>query len=130
VKAHARVGQGAEHLGVPREGVWFVVAVGKNGLHVQFVRQRRNFIDRGGVPHDQPAAERLQLGVELLQRFPDEFHPPVDAGEGVQNRPVEHENAHHLPAGPQGLVERCVVVHAQVAAKPHEPFGIGLVDGQ
>jgi len=76
------------------------------------------------------AADGLQLGVELHQRFPDEFHPPVDAGEGVQNRPVEHENAHHLPAAPQGLIERRVVVHAKVAAKPHEPFGIGLVDGQ
>ncbi|MNI83434.1 hypothetical protein D3C73_1402350 [compost metagenome] len=82
------------------------------------------------MPHDEPAAQAAQLGFELHQRFADEFDPPVRAGQGVQDRPVEHENADHLPAGPQRPVQRRVVVHPQVPAKPHEPFGIGLVDGQ
>ncbi len=82
------------------------------------------------MPHDQPAAERAQLLVELQQRFADEFHPPVDPWQGVEDRRVEHEHADQLAAASQGVVEGRVVVHAQVAAEPHEPFGVGLVDGQ
>jgi hypothetical protein len=82
------------------------------------------------MPHDQSAAQRAQFGFELHQRLADEFHPPVRRGQGVQDRPVEHENAHQLPARPQRVIQRRVVVHPEVPAQPHEPFGIGLIDGQ
>jgi hypothetical protein len=130
VKGHARVGQRAEHLGVALQRIGLVVAVGEHGLHVELARQRRYLLHRRRMPHDEPAAQRAQLGLELHQRFADELHAPVGTGQQVEDRLVEDENADHLAAGPKGAVEGCVVVHAKVAAEPHEPFGIGLVDGQ
>jgi hypothetical protein len=130
VEGHARVGQRAEHLGVALQRLGLVVAVGEHGLHVELARQRRNLVHRHGMPHDEPAAQPAQLGLQLDQRFADELHAPVGAGQPVQDRLVEDEDADHLAAGPQRAIEGGVVVHAQVAAEPHEPFGIGLVDGQ
>ena len=115
------------HLGVPHEGLGLVVMVGKHRLNAQCLGQRRDGGARGIVQHDQPGlAVRLggrqvtQPPIQLLHAGVDEVHPPVAAGQGVQNLLVEDKHAPHLPALAQRVVERRMVVCPQVAAEPDQ----------
>jgi hypothetical protein len=67
--------------------------------------------------------ERVQGLVQLDQRLSYELHPPVLAGQGVEDGPVEHEHRMHLAAGAQGVVEGSVVLRPQVAAEPQDQGG-------
>jgi hypothetical protein len=60
----------------------------------------------------------------------DEFHAPILPGQAGQNVGVEHEHGMHLSALPQGVVERGLIVGAQVAPEPDQAIGkLGLGRG-
>jgi hypothetical protein len=120
MKGNAMVSQRAAHLGVARKGLGLVVVVPKYSLCAQGLRQRWYFLRRPGVAHDQAtaglAAQLEQLGMKLHQALADELHAPVGARQGVQNLAVEHKGYVNLRAAFQGVVERGVILRAQVAA--------------
>jgi hypothetical protein len=62
----------------------------------------------------------MQLAVEIDQALADELHAPVAPGQGIEDLPVEHECHPHSPGCPQRMVERGVIVGAQVATAPHQ----------
>ena len=126
----ADIGQRAEHLRVARDRLGLVVAVGEHGLHVERLRDLGDLVFRTRVSHDQPAAQRAQVGVERDQRFADEFDAAICARQRLEDVRVEHEHADHLAAAAQRLPQRRVVVDAQVASEPHQALGVGLVDGK
>ena len=84
-------------------------------------------VARSGVPDDQagafatmPGAHGAQFGVQLQHAGVDELHPPVGAGQRIEDLGVEHEHAPDLPALFERMVQRCVVLHPQVAPEPHQ----------
>ena len=78
---------------------------------------------RGAAGHIAGLPGQLaQLFIDLHQRFADELHAAVRAGQAVQNGLVKHEHAMHLLAAFERVKQRRVVKRAQVAAKPHQTF--------
>ena len=127
VEDHPLVRQMAKDLRVALLGVGLVVVIGKNGLHAQLLRQRRNGLHRIALQHQQAhavvpvgAAQGAQLLVHIQQCGLNEFHPPVGPGQGIQNRAVEHKHTPHALAVLEGVVQRRVVFCAHVAAQPHQ----------
>ena len=133
VQQDAGVRQGAQHLRVARFGLRLVVVVGKHRLHGELLRQRGHRLDRLAMHHDQThafhtvlAAQGAQGVVEFHQRFANEFHAPVGPGKQVEDVGVEHEHTPNLPADLERVEERGVVIGAQIAAKPHQAFVVGV----
>ena len=69
--------------------------------------------------------QRPQSLVEFSQGADDEFHPAVGPREPVEDLAVEDEEAEHLPAVDQGLVQGLLVMGAQIAAQPDQAAFIG-----
>ena len=65
-------------------------------------------------------AERAEGAAQLVDAVANELDTPVAARQGVEDLAVEDEHAPDLARGPQGVVQRGVVVGAQIAAKPDE----------
>ena len=80
------------------------------------------------VASDQPcvrlAGELAHISIQLGHAGLDELHPPVLAGQGVQDAAVKHKHAMHLGAALQGERERGVVGGAQVAPEPDQSSGV------
>ena len=70
--------------------------------------------------HQVKASSWWDAGIERGHRFPDEFHPPVDTRQGVEDLAVEDKHAVDVAATLQGGVQRGVVVDAQVATEPDQ----------
>ncbi|MEY2804423.1 MAG: hypothetical protein RL657_1759, partial [Pseudomonadota bacterium] len=123
VQGNAVVGQPATHMAVAQLGGGFVVMAGKHGQGVQLLGQLGDFVFGQAVAHDQAATFATQLGqalAQLYQRFADELHPPIGPGQGIEDGGVEDTGHMHLAAVFQGMVERRVVVHAQIAPQPDQ----------
>ena len=130
VQHDAVIAQAASHGRIPSQGRRLIVVVGVDVLHPQLRRQLRDFNPAGPVPDDQSHLLRVrypggqgqlsQRLVQLHQRFADERHPPVLAGQRVQDVGVEHESAPHLAAAFQGVEEGGVVGVTQITPKPHQ----------
>ncbi len=136
VQQDTGVGQIAKHLGVARQRRRIVVVVGEHRLDLQPLGQRGNGPAGLVVQHDEagtcPTAglpEGVQVRVELHQRLADEFDAPVRPGQGIQNVGVEDEDAPDLAADLERVVQRCVVLAAQVATEPHQAFVVGVHGG-
>ena len=77
---------------------------GKNGLHAELACQRRQIAPGGPVQYDKPAGTIRPLGhrpqgsVQLHQRFADELHTAVRAGQGVQDFAIKNKRAMNLRA--------------------------------
>ena len=99
---------------------WLNVPVGLVALVLVHVARPAN--DR--EPALRVATQGAQRGIQFLQRREDELHPPVPAGQAVQNLPVQHEGAVHLLALRQRPVQGGVVRGAQVAAEPDKAAGV------
>ena len=129
VQRDAVVGQAAAHPCVARQRVRVVVVAGIDGLHLQRLREPRDLVNRRRVAHDQagilhPVARReiAQLQVQLGQTGVEELDAAVGAqaaGEQrIEDGAVVDKHAPDLPGRPQCVVQRRLVVDAQVAAKP------------
>ena len=99
-------------------------------------RQPHDLQTRAAVADEQAhavqavrAAEQPHLPIEVGQALVNELHPPVGARQRVEDVGVEDERAPDPSRRPQGVIQRGVIVHAQVAAKPHERAVQGLVHG-
>ena len=134
VERDADVGERTEHLCIAHHGGRLVVVIGKHRLHVERMRQGGDVVDRRRVPHDQHrlcmAGEQPKVGLQGYQRFANELDSPVDAWQQVEDVPVEDEHANHFAAGPERTVQRCLIVHTQIASEPEQAFGIDLVGGR
>ena len=120
-KGNAPRVQGATDCRIPVDRQRFIVVIGEYGVCTEFEREGRNGGTRLVVEDNQAAAGIFQLRLEFDDRFADEFHPAVGPGrQRVQDFPVEHEYAIHAHARFKGAKQRRVIVHAQVAAKPHQ----------
>ena len=111
--------------------------VGKNRLHLPLGRQPGQGFVRPAVLDHQPgilapglAAELAQVFIELDQAADNKLHPAVGAWQGVENLAVEHEQAQHLAAVRQRLVQRLLIVRAQVAPKPDQAAFVSCVHGR
>ena len=63
----------------------------------------------------------FKFTVERREAFPDEFDATVGAlAQRIENIGVENEHWHHGAAGFERMVQRGVVVQAQVAAQPNQ----------
>ena len=124
VQHDAVVSQMAAYLNVARQRLGLVVVVGKHRLGLQVLGQFDDFVLGHPVSHDQArlgvSSQFAQLGIDFDQRFPDEFHPAVGAGQGVQYCGVKHKHHMHALAMLQGLVQGRMVGHAQVASQPDQ----------
>jgi len=83
------------------------------------------------MANDERPAALAQRAVELDHGGVDELDPAV-GGQSfveqlVQDRPVEDERAVHAPRLPQRVVQRGMVVRAQIAPEPDER---GVHDGR
>jgi hypothetical protein len=83
--------------------------------------------DQAGAFHAVRRGQRAQFGVHAHQAVADELHAPVGARQRVEDVAVEDEGAPHLARGAQRVVQRGVVVGAQVAAQPDQGAVQGLV---
>ena len=73
----------------------------------------------------QPGAHLIvrqgrELAVELDDAGVDELDTPVRTRQWIENLGVEHEHAPDLARGAQGVMQRCMVIDAQVAPKPDQ----------
>lgn len=93
-------------------------------LDVEFSRKPGDGLACGIVQYDQPASGPLQRGAQWLQRPQDELDAPVGPepafAQRIQDLAVEYEYAPHLPAVLHGIMQRRVVVGAQVAPEPDQ----------
>jgi hypothetical protein len=68
-----------------------------------------------------PARQQVERGIEFSDRIPDELDAAVRAlGQSIEDRGVEDECAMDALETAQRMIERSMVVIAQVAAKPDE----------
>ena len=65
-------------------------------------------------------AEGGQLPVQVGQAVNDELDPAIGARQRIEDFAVEDEHTPHMTRRAQRVVQRCVIVAAQVAAKPDE----------
>lgn len=74
--------------------------------------------------HDQTGVRRrpqlAQVGVELAQASLDELNPSIGARQRAQDVLVKDKNTMQLATGLQRQVQRRVIDHTQIAAKPHQ----------
>ena len=126
----------ATRSAIAQLGVGFIVMAGKDRQHAQLLRQPWNFVLGLAVPHDQAAvlnamsfAQFAQAQIQLDQRFPDEFHPPVGPRQGIKDGRVKNKGHVHLAAVFQGVVERCIVLHTQIASQPDQAGWVSGVHG-
>ena len=135
VQGDAGGGQCAAHLRVTRQRVGLVVMVGVDRLHMQLGGQLRQGLHRVAVAHQQAdpfdavrGGQRVQLRLQPDQAVADELDAAVGARQGVEDRAVEDERAPDAPGRAQCVVQRSVVVGAQVAPQPDqggvERFGV------
>ncbi len=120
--------------GVARQRIGLVVVAGVHGLHAQGLGQVGDLVHRLAVAHDQAhavhpmcGAQGAQFGVHAHQAVADELDAAVDPRQGVEDGAVEHEHAPHLPGCEQGVVQRGMVIGAQVSAQPDQGAVQGLV---
>ncbi len=121
----ARIGgQRVGHGAVALDGRRLVVMVGEDGLYVELPGEPGDRRTRGGVQHDQAAACRPQRGVQRGQRGEEEGHAAIAGQAASQQRvddvPIEYEYAPYPARMLEGIMQRRVVIHAQVAAKPDQ----------
>ena len=99
----------------------------KHRLHTQGPGQRNDFLAGVAMAHQQTrrgvAAGQAQLCIEVDKGVADELHPPVRAGQGIEDLAVENEGAVNPPAGVQRERQGCVVVDAQITTEPHQATG-------
>jgi hypothetical protein len=111
-------------LTVAQQRCRLVVPVARHGGDAQLARQRRHQLSRPAVLHDETAAECAQGGVQFDDRCMDELDPSVGAPafreQFVENFGVEHEDAPDRAARTQCVMQRRMIVHPQVTAKPHQ----------
>ena len=127
LKGNACIGQGANHLGVPCQGLGLVVMVGEHRLHAQLNRQFHDLVHSLAMAHQQAC---ISLGgpltpssIQLGNRRVDEGHAAVLGLQFAQNGGVKHKRAVHMVAVAQGVAERGVVVQAQIASEPDQNAG-------
>jgi len=136
VERDAEIGELAAHMGVAGQGVRVVVVVGEHGLHVQFVRECHDLVGGLAVAHEQARAgppvgltEGGQRRVEVVRALHEELDAAIGARQNIEDLGVEHECAPDLARRTQGVMERCVVVRAQVTAEPHQGGVEGFFGG-
>ena len=120
VQRDAGVAERRAHRRVAREGVGFVVVVRVDRLRTEFAGEPYDLGPRRAVAHQQAPAEGAQLRVELAHAVVDELDAPVSARQRLEDGGVEHEHAPDLLGGPQCVVQRRVVVRAQIAPEPDQ----------
>ena len=127
VKSHAPAFEQCLHPRIALQRQRLIIVVGEYRVHRQAGHERLQCMG-GGVMPDQQAGARFAMGVaepqqlliEVQQRFPDEFHAAIGAGQRRQNVTIKDEDAQHLAAGFQRVKKRCVVFHPQITPKPHQ----------
>ena len=127
VQGDAGIGQSAAHLRIACQRRRLVVVAGVHRLYAQLLRQRRDLVARPAVAHDQAGAghalrgtEFRQLRVQVGEAVQDELHPAVGARQRIKDLAVEDEDTPDVASRPQRMVQRRMVVGAQVAAKPDQ----------
>ena len=113
---------------VTLQSLGLVVVGSKYCISLQGCGQAGNLVRGDRVASDQPcvrlAGELAHISIQLGHAGLDELHPPVLAGQGVQDAAVKHKHAMHLGAALQGERERGVVGGAQVAPEPDQSSGV------
>ncbi|MNR22933.1 hypothetical protein D3C85_1399200 [compost metagenome] len=106
--------------------------VGEHRLGFQGGRELRDRLARHGIEHDQTAAPLAQRRVQRGQRAQDEVDAPVRLEapfqQGIEDLAVEDKHAPYLSAVLKGIMQRRVVVGAQVAPEPDQAAFEALVD--
>ena len=107
--------------------VGLVVVVGVHRLDMQLGGQSRQGLRRMAVAHQHGHAldavrgrERAQLRVQPDQAVADEFDAAIGTRQGVEDVAVEDEGAPDTPGRAQRVVQRRVVVGAQVTPQPDQ----------
>ena len=113
--------QGSRNLGIATLCRRFIIAMGINVADAEPDGELGNRLERPAVPDDQAAPAGAQGLIQLHQRAMDELDAPIPAvRQGIQDVPVEHEDAIDpgvlLQRGSQGGM----IVVAQVAAEPDQ----------
>lgn len=84
-----------------------------------------------GVKHNQTgfseAGQTAQGGVKFSQTLPDELNAPVSTCQGIEYVAVEDKHAMNVQTALEGVVQRSVVIHTQIAAEPHQAAVKGFV---
>ena len=115
------------HIGVAVTRGRFVIATPVDSLHAEFARELRDEVTSAAMQYPQTATLLAERLVQFRDRAVDKGHPPVSAiFQGVKDLGVEDEHAMHLGGIGQRVVQRGVVVVAQVAAEPDQG---GVSDG-
>ena len=124
MKGNACIGQAATHLGVAAKGCWLIVVVGKDSLRLDLLGQMGNFFEGVAVQNNESQlgcqsslCTRFEGGgseqcVQFHQRFSNESHPAVLAGEVLQDFGVKDKDAVHFVAVFEGMEQRSVVFNA------------------
>ena len=106
---------------------------GIHRLHAQPGGQAWQLINGGAVAADQAHrrgachpvrfGQGAQFRVQHRQAVAQKLHPPIGTRQGVEDGGVEDEGAPDAARAFQRLVQRGVVVHAQVPAQPDQGAG-------
>jgi len=127
VQRNAGAGQGAAHLRVAGQRIGLVVVVGVHRLHMQVSGQLRHGLRCVAVAHQQAHAldavrggQRAQLRLQPEQAVADELDAAISARQRIEDVAVEHKRTPHPPGRAQCVVQRGVVVGAQVAPQPDQ----------
>ena len=73
------------------------------------------------MQHREAAAERFECRLQLDDGVPDELDATIGAvGERIEDLGIEHEHAPDRACLLQGVIQRGVIVGAQIAPEPHQ----------
>jgi hypothetical protein len=72
------------------------------------------------VPHDEVTSQFAQARIQLAHTVQQKLNAPVVGRQAGQDVGIEDEYAEHAARGKQGVMQRSMVVHAQIAPEPDE----------
>ena len=91
------------------------------GTSVSTPERRQHVVARDAVSNDETTTLGLQGLLQFGHASMDELDPAVGRiGQRIENLAVENKGAHHLPGAFEGMVERGMIVVAEITAKPDQ----------
>jgi len=107
--------------GVARQRGRVIIVIEKHGVDPKFGNQLHDLVACKPMPDDESAAPGLQGLLQLGDAGVDERDPTVAwIGELIQDIAVENEGADYFAGEFERVIERSVIVVAQVTAKPDQ----------